>query len=41
MALANLAVPSRWYDQWRGFDDFNHPYTTRLLENEDWKPDFF
>ncbi len=31
--LANIAVPQRLWSKWRGLDDFNYPYSRRLLHD--------
>ena len=37
--LSNVAVPHRFYDQWRGADDWNYPYSTSLTKKPGWQPD--
>jgi glycosyltransferase involved in cell wall biosynthesis len=32
-------MPRRWIDYWRGTEDFNYPYTSRLADNSSWHPD--
>jgi glycosyltransferase involved in cell wall biosynthesis len=39
MWLSKAASPRRWYNTWRGLDDFNYPYAARLLSRPDWRPD--
>jgi glycosyltransferase involved in cell wall biosynthesis len=37
--LRRMALPRRWLDHWRGVEDFNYPYSWRLLDNSAWQPD--
>lgn len=39
-ALRRLALPRRWWDRWRGIEDFNYPATWHLLGADNgWQPD--
>jgi len=37
--LRIAAWPRRWRDEWRGLEDFNYPYATHLLKENNWRPD--
>jgi len=37
--LSKIAMPQRLLDSWCGFDDYNYPYSYRLLQRTDWQPD--
>lgn len=34
-----IASPSRLWDWWRGIEDFNYPYSYKLLDDKEWRPD--
>ena len=38
-ALWGIAWPPRLWDRWRGIEDFNYPYSHRLLADKEWIPD--
>jgi len=37
-ALRRISYPRRWLDHWRGIEDFNYPYSHRLLDDPGWSP---
>lgn len=39
LLLKRVVKPKRWYDPRRGLEDFNYPYSYKLLNRNNWKPD--
>lgn len=37
--LRRTAWPRRWLHRWQGIEDFDYPYSHRLLDSPDWRPD--